>query len=64
MALSTLDIPRKSARWVLSKHFHGNTSFELPIKYDIQENHIRLDAFILGLFYYITATLRIDRIYS
>lgn len=43
VSLSTLDIPRDYARWVLSNHFHGNESFELPIKYDIQENHIRLD---------------------
>ena len=42
--LSTFDIPRKVQRWVLSNHFHGNDSFELPIKYDIQENHIRLDS--------------------
>jgi hypothetical protein len=45
VSLSTLDIPRDYARWVLSNHFHGNESFELPIKYDIQENHIRLGDF-------------------
>lgn len=28
-----------------SEHFHGNEPFGLPIKYDIQENHIRLGAF-------------------
>lgn len=28
---STLDIPRFNARWVLSKYFHGNILFELPI---------------------------------
>lgn len=25
-----------------STRFHGSESFELPIKYDIQENHIHL----------------------
>ena len=45
VSLSTLDIPRDYARWVLSNHFHGNESFELPIKYDIQENHILLGDF-------------------
>jgi hypothetical protein len=48
----TLDIPRELARWVFSVHFHGNEPFELPIKYDIQENHIRLseswDSFIIS----------------
>lgn len=37
-----LIFPRILARWVLAKHFHGNESLEFPIKYDIQENHIRL----------------------
>lgn len=33
----------QNARWVFSNHLHGNEPFELPIKYDIQENHTRLD---------------------
>ena len=36
------DVPRVIARWVFSNRLHGNESFELPIKYDIQENHARL----------------------
>jgi hypothetical protein len=36
------DVPRVIARWVFSNRLHGNESFELPIKYDIQENHMRL----------------------
>jgi hypothetical protein len=37
-----LDIPPRFARWMPSTYFHGSKSFELPIKYDIQENHIHL----------------------
>jgi hypothetical protein len=39
---SMLDIPPRFARWMPSTYFHGNRPFELPIKYDIQENHIHL----------------------
>ncbi len=35
-----LDIPRVIARWVTAKHFHGNESLGIPIKHDIQENHM------------------------
>lgn len=42
LPLSTLDIPRNNARWVLAKHFHGNESCKAPYLYDIQENHTRL----------------------
>lgn len=38
---------------MLSDHFLGNEPFELPIKYDIQENHIRLGG-SWDYFYYIT----------
>lgn len=38
-----LDVPPLIARWMPSTYFHGNRSFELPIKYDIQENHIHFD---------------------
>jgi hypothetical protein len=48
-----LDIPPRFARWMPSTYFHGSKSFELPIKYDIQENHIHLgvswDSFIITL---------------
>jgi hypothetical protein len=48
-----LDIPPRFARWMPSTHFHGSKPFELPIKYDIQENHIHLgvswDSFIITL---------------
>lgn len=41
------------ARWMLATYLHGSKSFELPIKYDIQENHIHLgvswDSFIITL---------------
>jgi hypothetical protein len=39
-----LDIPPQIARWMLSTYLHGDRPFELPIKYDIQENHIHLGA--------------------
>jgi hypothetical protein len=41
---------------VFSNRFHGIESFELPIKYDIQENHMRLGVFWDTL-YYITQVL-------
>ena len=58
-----VDVPRVNARWVLSNRFHGSESFELPIKYDIQENHMRL-GMPWDTLYYITPTFRKVQIYD
>ena len=57
--LSALDVPRNNARWIFSVHFHGNEPFECPIKYDIQENHIRLGPF-WDYDYYTTLKLKLN----
>jgi len=55
--------PAVIARWVFSNRLHGSESFELPIKYDIQENHMRLGV-SWDTLNYTTLTLKKDQIFD